>query len=604
MNTVEDPPGASGPSAPSGAGAETGTGTATSTEAGVAVADEPNTREVDDGGGMSTPAISLSKERREGGPSLAGGLPALTLLAAALPTAALLWTLSTSPQTPVTMVTASQTNPTTSAPSPTTAAAISDARAAVDALKSEDLAAAIALADAVVRATEAERGERIRLLQRSVATARDARRVAGQAGPALRGPFPVSELGDLAPLSLSTSRWLVGRDGRVLLPANTTGPEGVDLAAPGRDEAAAVIDAVVDGVPRKLIRRCVPFEAYCIVDVEGPATAPPNRLSFATLEAALSAAATTTTTAAATPKTPSAATTTTTTASPPLWALAALCVVGLGAAVVVVRRLRGLSAVLRVLTFKLRGGAAAKIASPPLAVAELAALNAAIDAIQTAAGDGAADDEARAWRRQRLLALAQLLRQAMERGGAPRVPADERDDIAVARAIDAANAICDTADARARRMKLGLDEVASTRALLAPLAQRLLRLSRVPDLPAAAVDELASLGSAIGARARRPTVLPALLDEVARLVPAGVDIMSTAEAVSPLDDGAVVRLGTAAMSAEASEKTPAAPSAPTAPSTPPSVDEGHESPVAEPASHREATDTPPDAAPDAPDPPR
>jgi hypothetical protein len=86
---------------------------------------------------------------------------------------------------------------------------------------------------------------------------------------------------------------------------------------------------------------------------------------------------------------------------------------------------------------------------------------------------------------------------------------------------------------------MAITEVEGTLRLVTPLSQRLLRLARVDGLPSAAVDELTSLGSSLGQRARRPQVLPPLMQDLAPLVSPTSSVVDVAAAVAPLgDDGA------------------------------------------------------------------
>jgi hypothetical protein len=92
------------------------------------------------------------------------------------------------------------------------------------------------------------------------------------------------------------------------------------------------------------------------------------------------------------------------------------------------------------------------------------------------------------------------------------------------------------------RFKLGVDELDGTTRMLAPLAQRLLQVARLEGLTSTAVDELTSLGNAVGQRARRANALPALLDELERLQPGGRDAISNAAALRSLPLADTIRL--------------------------------------------------------------
>jgi hypothetical protein len=106
----------------------------------------------------------------------------------------------------------------------------------------------------------------------------------------------------------------------------------------------------------------------------------------------------------------------------------------------------------------------------------------------------------------------------------PRLPLPGDDgNSALTRVVVSANQLLDVLDQRGLRLwshaqRAGHKKVA---VLVAQLAQRLLRLARVPGLPPALVDELTSLGQAVGARARSldAEAGDALLDELARLAP-------------------------------------------------------------------------------------
>ena len=404
-------------------------------------------------------------------------------------------------------------------------------KAAIDVAAVEAEATRDAYGALLKRAVDAERGDRLRLVGRVIARARDARRAAGQTGVDLRGPFPASELGDLDSLGLGADRWLIGRDGALIAPAGVVVAAG--LSTSGRDEDPLRLD--VKGAT--LARRCVPNEGFCVIDVER-AQAPVPVVNLAPL---LRIATATPTTKAATTTQP----TEPTRSSPLPLILAALLAIAGGA--FVAWKLSMLSAQLRRRGWRLRAGLNGRGGDDDKsAVAELRELDVAIDDVLKGLGDTASVTQAQRHRRERVLAAAAALDDARGRGGVPRLVADEDDDAAVAALSFSVNALLDVLDARATRFKLAIDDVEGAMKVLTPLAQRLLRLARLPEMPSQAVDELNSLGSAVGQRARRSGGLPALLDEVARLAPASSDLLVRAEALKTLPDTDALRLGVAA----------------------------------------------------------
>lgn len=410
-------------------------------------------------------------------------------------------------------------------------------RAAVVAAQAQQASSLAAWRALEHRAVVAERGERLRQLGRIVARARDVRRAAGLVGPELRGPFPRNELTDLDVLGLGADRWLLQRDGAIVVgPAGAAVPPA--LATTGRDEDP--LELAVDDVT--LVRRCLPNEGYCIVDVVR-ATAPPPVVDVAPIAAALATSTPAVNVAAAdstsTSSTPT--TSTTSTASTPWWAIVVAVIVAV-VGVVSARQLWSVSTALRLRAWRLRSPGATTSTSPTT-LAELRELDAAIDDLQRRfAADG--DDVRARHRRERVQELASTLDDARVRGGVPRVDGDDDDDAALAGLVFSVNALLDTLDARATRLKLVLDEVDPALKVLTPLAQRLLRLARIPELPTQIADELTSLGTAVGQRARKTsTALPTIVDDVARFVPASSDVVSRAAALRDLPGDDALRLG-------------------------------------------------------------
>jgi len=496
----------------------------------------------------SAPPVRLQRERADRAPSLGGALALGVVGAAALPFAALVvlavqgastTSAASSVAAPAATPASATTAPAPGGPDPAALAA------AIDAVEREARSAGEVTRKIVERAERAERGARVRATQKLIARARDARRAAGQSGPALKGPFPVAELGDLVDLELSPRRWLITRDGAVVAPVGVDSPAPSALATAGRDEDIASIPATVGGVASTLLRHCVPFEPWCLIDV-APVTPPPpapavDVTPLRALLAAGAAVATTTTTTTTTPTTPTEpppAAPTAPAAGPRPWPLLALGAIGLLLAVVVAARVRQLGTLLRGVTWRLRAGLAGRAtpSATPAAFAELGALEAAIDEAFAAIARLSAVDEDQTRRRGRLEAAVTALQEARSHGGVPRLDADDADDAATARVVAAVNALLDTLDARHRRIAMAVTDAEGTLRLVTPLSQRLLRLARLDGLPPQAAEELNSLGTSLGQRARRPQVLPGLLQDLAPLAPPTASIVDVAAAVEPLGD--------------------------------------------------------------------
>lgn len=178
---------------------------------------------------------------------------------------------------------------------------------------------------------------------------------------------------------------------------------------------------------------------------------------------------------------------------------------------------------------------------------ELNALELAIDDVVAAVGAHAGREDERHHQRARLDSAVTVLRAARERGGIPRLHDHDGDDPMTARVVLATNELMDALDGRAMRFKLGVDELDGTTRMLSLLAQRLLQVARLAGLNSSAVDELTSLGNAVGQRARRANALPPLLEELERLQPTSRDAVIDAAALRSLPLADTIRL-TVAMS--------------------------------------------------------
>ncbi len=421
-------------------------------------------------------------------------------------------------------------------PTPTTDHAA--AKAALDVVSGRIDAANAAWTALSVRAVNAERGDRLRVVSRLIAKARDARRAAGQTGAELRGPFPANELGDLSALGLGDDRWLIARDGAAIAPAGVSVPAG--LATTGRDEE--FLELAVDGAT--LVRRCVANESYCVVDVDRGAVAAPI-VDLTVVRAALSDGLVAPSIVAAASPTSVPPRSAPARSTSPLLLLAAVLSIAGGA--YVAWKLSLLSTSLRRRGWRLRGALSGRATDADVAaVAEVRELDAAIDDAVASLGDHVSQASLQHHRRERVLAAAAALDDARDRGGVPRLAAHDDDDANIATLTFSVNALLDVLDARATRFKMAVDDVDGAMKVLTPLAQRLLRLARLPELPSQAADELTSLGTAVGQRARRGGALPTVVDEAARLAPASGDLMGRADAMRPLPADEALRLGVAA----------------------------------------------------------
>jgi hypothetical protein len=421
---------------------------------------------------------------------------------------------------------------------------------ALDDLDRQAVAAGAQLRALTLRAERAERVVRVRQLQKRIALARDARRNAGQTGPALKGPFPLEELGPLDDLQLSTRRWLITRDGAVVAPAGEPAPwkAGV-VESLTRDEDLASIPARLHDEPVVFERMCVPFEPWCLIDVVGATPAPEEpAVNLAAIRTALTVPDETRSASASTPPTKFASSSSSSPSSSSSTArMAGLLagLVGAAGALGAAWYLRRLGSDITSLALSLRSGWRARRRHPknPHVAArgmrELAMLTAACDEVADELAGLAIEKDGAEWRRQRLNAAVATLEEARRHGGGARLEVDDRDDATTARVVLALNALLETLDARHRRIAMAMAEIDGTLRIVTPLSQRLLRLARVEGLPSNAIDELTSLGTSLGQRARRPQVMPALMTDLAPLVPATTSVVDVAVAVAPLgEDGA------------------------------------------------------------------
>jgi hypothetical protein len=465
----------------------------------------------------ATPTIALLPRERAARAMLGRGLAACVVVAVVVPAMALVSVALEAPTAPAAPPVLAPA--VASAPSVDVTPIERDIAALQEAWRSERL-----------RAVHAERGDRLRVLGRLIAKARDARRAAGQAGADLRGPFPLAELGDVDVLGLGPDRWLLGRDGVVFAPAGMVAPAA--LATTGRDEEP--LELAANNVT--LVRRCVPNEGYCLVDVDRVAPAAPA-VDLSSLRAARAATATA----------PAAASSSTTPSpAPSRWPLVVAALVAVVVGGFAASRLLALSAQLRQLAFRLRHRQRRR-SDVDLSAEELNDLDRAIDDALSGLDDELAAVQLQERRRERLQAIAATLDDAATRGGVPRIATldDDDDDTALAALAFSVNALLDALDARALRFKVALADLDDVTQIVPAMAQRLLRLARHPELPTAAVEELTNLGNAVGQRVRRLNTLPVLVDEVARLTPASSDVMTRAEAVAPFAPDDALRLAVA-----------------------------------------------------------
>lgn len=172
-------------------------------------------------------------------------------------------------------------------------------------------------------------------------------------------------------------------------------------------------------------------------------------------------------------------------------------------------------------THRARALAAGRAGAAPLDVPrEVAVLHGALDECAAALGDGRLRADAEQARRQRFAEVAATLDRACERTS-ERVPRDLEDEPATDAVVVAANRLLESFEARLLRWKSNVEVIseaptdkraaavrervralAGVPLLLSNVAQRLVRVARVPDLPPKATDELVALGEALAARAR------------------------------------------------------------------------------------------------------
>ena len=428
-------------------------------------------------------------------------------------------------------------------------------RRAVDAVQAEAARISAQSLQFEGRAREAERGERLRHLARVVADAGALRRVQGQVGPKLRATFAASELGDLQWLAVGPdTRWLLTRAGALVAPAESpptalTADLVEALATTGRDEEPLRLKRSIEGRPITLVRRCLPKEDFCIVDVD-PLLVLPS-IDLAGLRQQVDALQQPSAPSPAAPPAPTPAPT----PAPPLWplpaplplVLVALAVaVGLGVAL----RLRKVAAAIVSAALRLRAGLGGRpVAAGAALTAEIDELERAIDAALAAVGVHAdhllVEDE----RRARLLATADVLDAAKTRGGVERVAAATADDVVTARMVQSANGLLDALDERTRRLKVLVEDAGratgNSNRVLAAAAQRIMRLVRLPGLAPAVAAELTSLGNAMGARVGPSTAFDALAAEMAPLMASSsgpLDQIETIAALRDLPPAEIVRL--------------------------------------------------------------
>lgn len=385
------------------------------------------------------------------------------------------------------------------------------------------------------------RVEKARGLTKRVFKARDARRAAGASLPELRKPFTVVELGGNAALDeagiAAGKRLLLSRpDGKIVAPVGAAAPEGVDLSSKERDEDLLETDATLGGKPVHIMRRCLAGELLCLVDIEesaaparsvasvAPATPGEAATPSASVDAdgALLALLDAEERKARSAVVPPLASTR---ASP--WAgagIGVLLALLLGTALAA--RLARVGSLVTSAAHRVRALAAGRSGAAPAAgPVELAALHAAIDECAGALGDARARADAEDARRQRLAALGAALHAAREHS-AERVVAADDDDASTAAVVAAANALLESFEARVIRCQSHLDVVegaselgrlaavearaqalAGVPPLLVDVAQRLLRLARMPELAPKAKDELNAVGEALAARGRTAQAL-------------------------------------------------------------------------------------------------
>lgn len=490
-------------------------------------------------------------ERRAAGPGIGRGLAALALTASLVPVvvvAAALW-----PTAPAGTAVGTQ-----GTPSGTPVVDFNALRAAARARPAVPAASAAAppvVTSAVQQqfiAIEPERVQKTRLLLKRVFKARDGRRAAGADVKELRRAFSVEDLGGQAMLNevgvAKGKRLLITRDflkaeAKLVAPAGASLPEGVVLASTERDEDVLETDATLEGKPVHIMRRCLAGELLCLVDivpVASAASAPPAATALPaakdaapvvapavpvgdTLLAAIDAEEAKVRAAPVAAGVPGV-TIVPTTRVPPSGGVALGVAIALLLGGLLATRLARLGSLVAAAGHRVRALVAGRAGAAPNGLpAELAALHTAIDEAALALGDVRHRADIDESRRTRLVDVASALDRAKERSTS-RVLPNANDDASLASVVASANKLLDTYEARVLRWKSHaevalapaahskVEERAQALAPIPPLlvevAQRLLRVARLPELqPAKAKDELNAVGEALAQRGRTAQTL-------------------------------------------------------------------------------------------------
>lgn len=406
-------------------------------------------------------------------------------------------------------------------------------------------------------AYEQPRVDAERLLLKKIARARDARREAGGTLQDLRKPFSVEDLGGEKAMNElgigATKRLLISRpDLHVVSPPSAplpvvTGADGkkVELASHERDEDVFESDALLDGKPVRIVRRCVAGELLCLLDI-APADAAPTPTATTpgstTTAAAPSAQGDALLAAIAKERAklaawhmppPFVSKAPEFTASITTWPIAAAAgvVAALVFAIGLALSLRRLSSAVTSSIARLRAAAsgrtmlapAAPAAGSDLAIAgEIFDLERAIDEVAVALGDGDARSRREQLRTARLEAIAAGLDDARGRIDR-RVTSDDNDELAIRAVVTSANALIESFEARVVRWKSHVDVVEAPPAISAvesraqallpmpaafgEVGDRVLRLARVNGMPQKLVDELNAIGNALADRGKSAQTL-------------------------------------------------------------------------------------------------
>ncbi len=480
-------------------------------------------------------------ENRAAGPGIGRGLAVLALTAALVPVvvvAAALWPTAR----PIVGSAGVSTVVAQSAPVVVDFEAL---RAAARARPAVTASAAPAAASGMQQfiAIEPERVEKARLLLKRVFKARDVRRSGGADVKELRRPFSVEDLGGQAMLNevgiAKGKRVLITRDflkpeAKLVAPAGAKLPEGVELASTERDEDVIETDATLDGKPVHIMRRCLAGELLCLVDIvpvasaaaSAPAPTAAAAVAAPTDDALLAAidAEEAKFRAAPATKTASGSVVVPTTRVPPTGGTALGIAIALLLGGLLATRLARLGSLVAAAGHRVRALVAGRAGAAPSGLpAELAALHTAIDEAAIALGDVRHRADIDESRRTRLVDVASALERAKERSTS-RVLPNASDDASLAAVVEAANKLLDTYEARVLRWKSHaetalappahskVEERAQALAPIPPLlvevAQRLLRVARLPELqPAKAKDELNAVGEALAQRGRTAQTL-------------------------------------------------------------------------------------------------